>query len=67
MRLGRTAAAAQALEEAALLDAGDPNPLLNLGLLHESAGERAEAASAFRRALERDPASTVARARLSSL
>jgi tetratricopeptide (TPR) repeat protein len=67
MRLGRIDDAAEALERAATLDAADPNPLLNLGLLHESAGDRREAARAFERALARDPSSTVARARLSSL
>jgi tetratricopeptide (TPR) repeat protein len=67
MRLGRVDDAASALERAASLDVVDPNPLLNLGLLHESAGDRRAAARAFERALERDPGSTVARARLSSL
>ncbi len=67
MRLGRTDPAIGALERAAALDADDPNPLLNLGLLHESAGQRAAARLAFERALERDPGSTAARQLLSAL
>jgi len=66
MHLGDHHGAELALERAAALDALDPNPLLNLGLLHERRGELAEARRAFERALERDPTSDVAFDRLAA-
>ncbi len=67
MHLGRTRDAIAALDRAAELDAHDPNPLMNLALLHERAGDRAAARSAWERALERDPASDIARRHLARL
>src|SRR5690606_3261282 len=57
MHLGRTDEAILALDRAATLDACDPNPLLNLALLHQRSGEEAAAREAGARALERDPES----------
>jgi len=67
MHAGRRAEAESALARAAELDAVDPNPLMNLALLRERAGDEPGARAAWRRALERDPASTVARSHLDRL
>lgn len=67
MHLDRSGDARVALDRAAELDATDPNPLMNLALLHERAGDLAAAREAWARALERDPASAVARRRLARL
>lgn len=67
MHLGRTDAAIRALDRAAELDARDANPLMNLALLHERAGDRAAARDAWERALERDPGSEIARRHLTRL
>ncbi len=67
MRLERLDEAAAALERAASLDANDANPLLNLGLLHERAGNQSEARRSWERALERDPSSAVAYDKLAAL
>lgn len=64
MHLGRTDEAILALDRAATLDARDPNPLLNLALLHQRSGEEAAAREAWARALERDPESEIARRHL---
>jgi Tfp pilus assembly protein PilF len=40
---------------------------MNLALLHERAGDRASARTAWRDALVRDPGSTIAQARLAAL
>ncbi len=64
MHLGRTEDAIAALDRAAALDAIDPNPLMNLALLHERQGDRAAARDAWSRALERDPSSAIARRHL---
>jgi len=67
MHLGRTDAAITALDRAAELDAADPNPLMNLALLHERAGDRDAARAAWERALDRAPQSDIARRRLARL
>lgn len=67
MHLGRTSDAIAALDRAAELDGSDPNPLMNLALLHERAGDRDAARTAWERALERDPASDIARRHLARL
>lgn len=67
MYLGRSGEAEQALVEAASLDAMDPNPFLNLGLLRERSGDLAGARAAWQAALERDPRSDVAQARLAAI
>ncbi|HEY8429297.1 MAG TPA: tetratricopeptide repeat protein [Sandaracinaceae bacterium] len=67
MHLGRTDDAIAALVRAAELDVHDPNPWMNLALLHERAGDRDAARSAWERALERDPASEIARRHLARL
>lgn len=59
--------AERALSRAAELDELDPNPLMNLALLHERLGEREAAQRAWERALERDPESTIARRHLARL
>lgn len=56
-----------ALDRAAELDVADPNPLMNLALLYEREGDTAAARDAWTRALERDPASAIARRRLARL
>jgi tetratricopeptide (TPR) repeat protein len=61
MQAGEAGEAAEALERAAALDRADPNPLLNLALLHERAGDARAALTAFRDALARDPSSNTAR------
>ncbi|MBX3250794.1 MAG: tetratricopeptide repeat protein [Myxococcales bacterium] len=61
--LGRLDEAAEALGRAATLDVDDPNPWLNLGLLHERRGDRDLAADAWRQALARAPEHPVALAR----
>ena len=60
-------AASQALRRAAALDRTDPNPLMNLALLAERAGDREGARSAWEDALERAPGSAVAEGRLAAL
>lgn len=67
MHAGRTDDAVPALERAAALDAHDPNPLLNLALLRERAGDREGARAAFQQALDRDPGSEVARTHVARL
>jgi tetratricopeptide (TPR) repeat protein len=67
MHLGRHQDAQAALDRAASLDRHDPNPLMNLALLHERTGERDAARRAWERALERDPASDIARRHLERL
>ncbi|MEZ4338169.1 MAG: tetratricopeptide repeat protein [Sandaracinaceae bacterium] len=67
MHLGQRDQAVVALDRAAALDVADPNPLMNLALLHERAGETAAARDAWNRALERDPASSIARRHLARL
>lgn len=67
MHLGQRDQAITALDRAAELDSLDPNPLMNLALLHERAGETDAARAAWARALERDPASSIARRRLARL
>lgn len=67
MHLGQTEQAITALDRAAELDAADPNPLMNLALLHERAGNPDAAREAWTRALDRDPASAIARRRLARL
>ncbi len=67
MHLGQRDAALTALARAAELDQHDPNPLMNVALLHERLGEREAARQAWERALERDPASTIARRHLERL
>ena len=67
MHLGAIEEAVSALDRAAVLDASDPNPLMNLALLHERAGETDAARDAWSRALERAPDSTIARRRLARL
>jgi tetratricopeptide (TPR) repeat protein len=67
MHLGEPEEAQVALDRAAELDAHDPNPLLNLALLHERSGDTDAARAAWSRALERDPSSTIARRRLARL
>lgn len=67
MHLEEPRQARAALARAAELDAHDPNPLMNLALLHERAGDTVAARDAWTRALERDPSSVIAlrrRARL---
>lgn len=65
--LGNAEGAVTALDRAAELDAHDPNPLMNLALLHEHAGDTIAARDAWARALERDPQSSIARRRLARL
>ena len=67
MHLGDAEQAALALDRAAELDARDPNPLMNLALLHERSGDAAAAREAWERALERDPSSSIAQRRLARL
>ncbi|MBX3268627.1 MAG: tetratricopeptide repeat protein [Sandaracinaceae bacterium] len=67
MHLGEREPAIRALDRAAELDAGDPNPLMNLALLHERAGDDEAARDAWTRALARDPRSAIARRRLARL
>jgi len=67
MHLGQTDAAITALDRAAELDSADPNPLMNLALLHERTGDRDAAREAWTRALDRAPQSTIARQRLARL
>jgi len=67
MHLGRAEQARIALDRAAALDRADPNPLMNLALLHEREGDDVAARAAWERALERDPGSAIARRRLARL
>lgn len=67
MHLGRADASRAALDRAAELDAVDPNPLMNLALLEERAGDPDAARDAWSRALERDPGSAIARRRIARL
>jgi tetratricopeptide (TPR) repeat protein len=67
MHVGMIEEAVSSLDRAAALDANDPNPLMNLALLHERAGETDAARDAWSRALERAPGSTIARRRLARL
>ncbi len=67
MHLGRPDDAAQELDRAAVLDARDPNPVMNLALLHERSGDRDAAIEAWERALSLDPASEIARRHLTRL
>lgn len=67
MHLGRSDEAVRALARASELDERDPNPLMNLALLHERSGETRAATEAWERALERDPASEIARRHLERL
>ena len=67
MASGDHDAASESLARAAELDARDPNPLMNLALLRERTGDRVAARSAWQAALERDPDSAIARARLARL
>lgn len=66
MHTDRGDLAAAAFARAASLDPRDPHPLMNLALLHERAGRLEEAREAWARALERDPDSAIARARVGS-
>ncbi len=61
MHLDEPAQAGRALDRAAELDRADPNPLMNLALLHEQNGDTDAAREAWSRALERDPQSAIAR------
>ncbi len=56
--------AAVELRRAAELDPDDPNPLMNLALVHERHGDSQSARDAWREALERAPDSEVAQAHL---
>jgi len=67
MEVGDLAQAQSALRRAADLDQRDPNPLFNLALLHERAGNRQEARLAWQRALGRAPESQLAQAHLERL
>jgi len=67
MHLDEERAAVTALDRAAELDNTDPNPLMNLALLHERTGDTDAARDAWTRALDRDPQSTIARRRLARL
>jgi tetratricopeptide (TPR) repeat protein len=67
MHLGEREEATLELDRAATLDAHDPNPFMNLALLHERGGDRNAAIEAWERALERDPASIIARRHLARL
>lgn len=67
MHLGRSDEAARALDRAAALDERDANPLMNLALLHERTGQPEDARAAWQRALDRDPASEIARRHLARL
>ncbi|MGE0786280.1 MAG: tetratricopeptide repeat protein [Sandaracinaceae bacterium] len=67
MHQGELEDAATALSRAAEIDMSDPNPLMNLALLHERAGDVDAARRAWGMALERDPGSAIARRRLDRL
>ena len=67
LHLGEASGAARALARAAELDTHDPHPLMNLALLHERAGDRNGARTAWQDALLRDPGSRIAQARLAAL
>lgn len=67
MHTGDLENATVALGRAAELDVTDPNPLMNLALLHERSGDTPAARDAWTRALERDPSSGIARRRLARL
>ena len=58
--MGDSARARAALERAAELAPQDPNPLLNLALLHERGGDARLAREAWSAALVRDPEHPVA-------
>lgn len=64
---GETDSATEALTRAAELDDADPNPLMNLALLHESQGALEQARAAWRAALDRDPSALIAAERLARL
>lgn len=61
---GDPARARTSLERAAELAPNDPNPLLNLALLHERGGDARSAREAWSAALSRDPEHPIALARL---
>jgi tetratricopeptide (TPR) repeat protein len=65
-RIGQDADARDALERAAELDTADPNPWLNLALLHERTGNRPAARAAWQSALTRDPENPLALRRAGS-
>lgn len=64
--LHRPRDAQRELEAALARNAGYIQALINLGNLHEDLGERAEAHAAYSRALEVDPANTMALAKLAT-
>ncbi|MFT5354860.1 MAG: tetratricopeptide (TPR) repeat protein [Polyangiales bacterium] len=64
---GQTDSATEALRRAAELDDADPNPLMNLALLHESQGAFDQARAAWQAALDRDPSALIAAERLARL
>jgi tetratricopeptide (TPR) repeat protein len=55
------------LEQAALLDPNDPNPLMNLALIAEAAGDRRASVAAWERVLDVWPGSPIATRRLARL
>lgn len=59
--------AVRALERAYELDPSDPNPLMNLALMAERAGDRAASEGAWERVLQAWPGSPIARRRLARL
>ncbi|HEU4704149.1 MAG TPA: tetratricopeptide repeat protein, partial [Sphingomicrobium sp.] len=65
--LGRPEEALRELESALELNPAYVPALLNLGNLHEDRGDRQSAALAYRRALEADPGSALALARLAGV
>lgn len=67
MHVSRAEEARAELERAFELDPTDPNPLMNLGLLHENRGERELARAAWQRVLEGWPGSSIAMRRLDRL
>ena len=67
LNLGDLDGAQSALARAAELDAKDPHPLMNLALIYERRGDKKNARAAWQHALDRDPTSEVASARLARL
>lgn len=67
MHLDRETEAATQLEQAAQLDPTDPNPLMNLALIAEAAGDRRASVAAWERVLDVWPGSPIATRRLARL